>query len=73
MKVTITPDFSYLLCSILQERLSNAKYALSMGRKIGAKLYALPEDVVEVKPKMIMTIFACFMALDYKRSINSES
>ena len=51
----------------LQDKLSNAKYAISMGRKIGARLYALPEDIVEVKPKMIMTIFACLMGLDWHR------
>lgn len=49
------------------DNLSNAKYAISMGRKIGARLYALPEDIVEVKPKMIMTIFACLMGLDWHR------
>ena len=39
-----------------------------MGRKIGARIYALPEDIVEVKPKMIMTIFACLMGLDLLRN-----
>jgi hypothetical protein len=28
-------------------------------------VYALPEDIVEVKPKMVMTVFACLMARDY--------
>jgi len=49
-----------------QEKLSNAKYAISMARKIGAKVYALPEDIVEVKSKMVMTIFACIMICDYQ-------
>lgn len=35
-----------------------------MARKIGAKVYALPEDIVEVKSKMVMTIFACLMICD---------
>jgi hypothetical protein len=43
------------------DRMSNAKYAVSMARKIGARVYALPEDLVEVNPKMVMTIFACLM------------
>ena len=25
-----------------------------MARRIGARVYALPEDIVEVKPKMVM-------------------
>lgn len=45
--------------------IENAKYAITSGRKIGAKIYALPEDIVEVKPKMVMTVFACLMARDY--------
>lgn len=44
-----------------EELLSNAKLAINWGRKIGAKIYALPEDVVEGKHKMVMTIFACLM------------
>uniref|UniRef100_A0A672JDJ0 Lymphocyte cytosolic protein 1 (L-plastin) n=1 Tax=Salarias fasciatus TaxID=181472 RepID=A0A672JDJ0_SALFA len=45
-----------------EDKLQNAKYAVSMARKIGARVYALPEDLVEVKPKMVMTVFACLMA-----------
>ncbi|MBN3275524.1 PLSI protein, partial [Polyodon spathula] len=43
------------------DKLNNAKYAISVSRKIGARVYALPEDLVEVKPKMVMTVFACLM------------
>uniref|UniRef100_A0A674E861 Lymphocyte cytosolic protein 1 (L-plastin) n=1 Tax=Salmo trutta TaxID=8032 RepID=A0A674E861_SALTR len=50
-----------------EEKLNNAKYAISMARKIGARVYALPEDLVEVKPKMAMTVFACLMARGMKR------
>lgn len=49
----------------MQEKFTNAKYAISMARKVGARVYALPEDITEVKPKMIMTVFACLMALDF--------
>jgi plastin-3 len=49
-----------------EERLDNAKYAISMARKIGARVYALPEDIVEVKQKMVMTVFACLMIKDYQ-------
>ena len=40
----------------------NAKYAISMSRKIGARVYALPEDIVEGNNKMVLTIFAVLMA-----------
>ncbi|OBS78389.1 hypothetical protein A6R68_19224, partial [Neotoma lepida] len=45
---------------------NNAKYAVSMARRIGARVYALPEDLVEVKPKMVMTVFACLMGRGMK-------
>ena len=51
-----------------EDKQSNAKYAISMARKIGAKLYALPEDLVEVKTKMVLTVFACMMAVDHALS-----
>ncbi|TPP56588.1 Plastin-3 [Fasciola gigantica] len=63
-----------------QEQLANAQYAIPLARKIGAPVYAVPEDIVELKSKMIMTIFACLMISDLekrpgtnpsKQSINS--
>lgn len=42
-----------------------------MARKIGARVYALPEDITEVKSKMVMTIFACLMAMDYIPNMDS--
>ena len=33
---------------ILQEKIANAKYGISMARRLGARVYALPEDIVEV-------------------------
>ncbi|XP_076451114.1 plastin-1-like [Babylonia areolata] len=47
-----------------KELLTNARYVLGLARKIGAGVYALPEDIVEVKPKMLLTIFACLMVRD---------
>lgn len=38
------------------------RYAISMARKIGARVYALPDDLWEVNQKMVMTVFACIMA-----------
>ncbi|XP_029918119.1 plastin-3-like [Myripristis murdjan] len=50
-----------------EDKLDNAKYAVSMARKIGTKVYALPEDLVEPNSKMVMTIFACLMGRGMKR------
>jgi len=46
-----------------KDNLLNAKYAISIARKIGAVVFALPEDIVEVKNKMIMTYIASLMAV----------
>jgi hypothetical protein len=42
-----------------EDKLANAKLVISLARKVGAGVYALPEDIVEVKPKMVFTIFVC--------------
>ncbi|PIO06878.1 hypothetical protein AB205_0059910 [Aquarana catesbeiana] len=49
-----------------EDKHENAKYAVSMARRIGARVYALPDDLVEVKPKMVMTVFACLMGRGMK-------
>lgn len=50
---------------MLVYNLAHSKYAISMARKMGARIYAFPQDITEVKPKMIMIIFACLMYQDY--------
>jgi len=46
-----------------KDHLLNAKYAISIARKVGAVVFALPEDICEVKNKMIMTYVAGMMAV----------
>ena len=38
----------------IAERCSNARYAISVARKLGAEVFMLPEDLVEVRPKMLL-------------------
>ncbi len=64
--------YAFILIWLFQAKTANAKYAISMARKIGARIYALPEDITEVKPKMIMTVFACLMARDYIPNLDSR-
>lgn len=42
----------------------NALYAISIARKMNATIFLLPEDIVEVKPKMILTFVGSLMAID---------
>jgi len=55
-----------------EERIANAKYGISMARRLGARVYALPEDIVEVKPKMVMTVFAVLMSRDFQPNMDSK-
>ncbi|KAJ1905612.1 fimbrin [Tieghemiomyces parasiticus] len=50
----------------------NAKYAISIARKLGATIFLLPEDIVEVKPKMILTFIGSLMALDKSGQLNQQ-
>jgi len=60
-----TIDFSLLFTNPSdEEKLQNANYVISAGRKVGGVIFALPEDIVEVKNKMILTLFAALMAVD---------
>lgn len=47
---------------------SSRRYAISLARKIGARVYALPDDLVEVNPKMVLTLFACLMGHGLKKA-----
>lgn len=50
-----------------EDKKLNAKYAISLARKMGAIIFLLPEDIVEVRNKMCMTFCAAVMAEAYKR------
>lgn len=41
----------------------NAKYAISMARKIGCCIFLLWEDIIEVQPKMILTFVGSLMSI----------
>jgi hypothetical protein len=38
------------------------RYAIACARKLGCALFCLPEDLVEVRPKMVMSFVASVMA-----------
>jgi plastin-1 len=46
--------------------LTKTRYAISLTRKIGGSIFLVWEDIVEVKPKMILTLIGTLMALDAK-------
>lgn len=46
-----------------EDAMQNAKYAISIARKLGCTIFLLPEDIVEVKPKMILTLIGSIMSV----------
>jgi len=50
--------------------LDDAKYAISIARKIGANVYALPQHIVDLNQKMILTIYGCLMLVDLQKNTN---
>lgn len=44
-----------------EEKRLNATYIISVARKLGCSVFLLPEDIVEVNPKMILTLVASIM------------
>uniref|UniRef100_A0A0D6R0Z3 Calponin-homology (CH) domain-containing protein n=1 Tax=Araucaria cunninghamii TaxID=56994 RepID=A0A0D6R0Z3_ARACU len=44
-----------------EEKRLNAIYIISVARKLGCSIFLLPEDIVEVNPKMILTLTASIM------------
>jgi len=47
-----------------EDATQNAKYAISVARKIGATVFLLYEDIIEVKPRMILSFLASLMKVD---------
>lgn len=45
-----------------EEKMMNAQYAISCARKMGCTVFLLWEDIVEVKPKMMLTFFGAVMS-----------
>jgi len=46
-----------------EDALNNARYAISLARKLGAVIFLLPEDIVEVQPKMLLTFVASILSV----------
>jgi plastin-1 len=49
------------LCVADQEKQDNAKYVIGCARKMGCTVFLLWEDIVEQKPKMLLTFLAAVM------------
>lgn len=50
-----------------EERMLNARYAVACARKLGCAIFCLPEDLVDVRPKMTLAFVASVMAVDLQQ------
>jgi len=51
----------------MTERLANARYAVSLIRMLGGDIFVLPEDLVIMEPKAVLSVYAAIMTVDYER------
>ncbi|KAL3646055.1 Fimbrin-5 [Castilleja foliolosa] len=56
-----------------EDKKLNATYIISVARKLGCTIFLLPEDIVEVNQKMILTLTASIMYWSLQRSAGGES
>lgn len=64
---SINLELIHLNPSSDEEKLENAKYAISIAMKIGTTVFVTPEDIVEIKPKMIMSFISQLWVADIAR------
>jgi len=50
-----------------EDALMNARYAISIARKMGCTIFLLPEDIVECRAKMMLTFMAAVMMVALKK------
>ncbi|ETO25984.1 hypothetical protein RFI_11152 [Reticulomyxa filosa] len=49
------------------KRLANAKYAMTLARREGAELFVLPEDLILLEPKAVLSVMASLMTIDFQQ------
>jgi len=50
-----------------EEKRQNAKLAISIARKMGALIFLVPEDIVDIRPRLILTFVASLWSLTGKK------
>lgn len=50
-----------------EEKKQNAKLAISIARKLNALIFLVPEDIVDVRPRLILTFVGSLMAVAHNK------
>ncbi|KAM0946621.1 putative actinin-type actin-binding domain, calponin domain, CH domain superfamily, fimbrin/Plastin [Dioscorea sansibarensis] len=56
-----------------EEKRMNATYIISVARKLGCSIFLLPEDILEVNQKMMLTLTASIMYWHLKRPVEDRA
>ncbi|KAJ0972452.1 hypothetical protein J5N97_020411 [Dioscorea zingiberensis] len=56
-----------------EEKRMNATYIISVARKLGCSIFLLPEDILEVNQKMMLTLTASIMYWHLRRPVEDRS
>ena len=56
-----------------KERLDNARYAIANIRKLGGELFVMPEDLICMEPKAVLSVFAALMTIGYTEAKNRKA
>ncbi|KAH6756896.1 fimbrin-like protein 2 [Perilla frutescens var. hirtella] len=56
-----------------EDKKSNATYIISVARKLGCSIFLLPEDIIEVNQKMMLTLTASIMYWSLQKSAEPAS
>ncbi|KAL6010275.1 hypothetical protein ACLOJK_000706 [Asimina triloba] len=74
VEIHITFALIHLYGNVDEEKKLNATYIISVARKLGCSIFLLPEDIMEVNQKMVLTLTASIMYWSLqKRAEESES
>ena len=50
----------------MKKRLQNARYAMTLARREGAELFVLPEDLIVLEAKAVLSVFAALMTITFR-------
>jgi plastin-1 len=50
----------------MKERMDNGRYAIGLIRRHGGDIFILPEDLVIMEPKAVLSVFAALMTIDFQ-------
>ncbi|CAH8381648.1 unnamed protein product [Eruca vesicaria subsp. sativa] len=56
-----------------EDKKLNATYIISVARKLGCSIFLLPEDIIEVNPKMMLILAASIMYWSLQQQSDTES